>query len=282
MLRSLAQTGQFFDVLHQPGNVHGSNGAEQFMLKCFAEPKEHLKNTVLESRMDSAFISKEIMSILNSNHVKFTASVPFERLTELKAMVEKRKRWHKIDKQWSYFVTQWKPKSWDDCYRFVFTMKKNKKQRKGPIQLHLFEPRDFNYDYKVIVTNKSGSAKSVVLFHNGRGSQECIFGDAKDDAALDVIPSKRLAGKQIYTLCSMTAHNLSREVQMLAAPLAPRARAKRSAAWAFERLDTLRHRVIQRAGRLTRPQGELTLTMSAKKSVRKDLMHFLDVLKKAA
>ena len=52
--------------------------------------------------------------------------------------------------------------------------------------------------------------------------------------------------------------------------------------WAFERLDTLRHRVIQRAGRLTRPQGELTLTMSAKKSVRKDLMHFLDVLKKAA
>jgi len=50
MLRSLAQTGQFFDVLHQPGNVHSSNGAEQFLLKRFAEPKEHLKNTVLESR----------------------------------------------------------------------------------------------------------------------------------------------------------------------------------------------------------------------------------------
>jgi hypothetical protein len=63
MLRSFAQTGQFFDVLHQPGNVHGSNGAEQFMLKCFAEPKEHLKNTVLESRMDSAFFSKGIMSM---------------------------------------------------------------------------------------------------------------------------------------------------------------------------------------------------------------------------
>jgi hypothetical protein len=282
MLRSFAQTGQFFDVLHQPGNIHGSNGAEQFMLKCFAEPKEHLKNTVLESRMDSAYISREIMSIFNSNHVKYTASVPFERLTELKAMVDKRKPWYKIDKQWSYFVTQWKPKSWDDCYRSVFTMKKNKKQRKGPIQLHLFEPRDFNYDYKVIVTNKTESAKSVVWFHNGRGSQECIFGDAKNDAALDIIPSRRLAGNQIFTLCSMMAHNLSREVQMLAAPLAPRARAKRPAARAFERLDTHRHRVIQRAGRLTRPQGELTLTMSAKKSVRKDLMHFLDVLNKAA
>jgi hypothetical protein len=71
--------------------------------------------------------------------------------------------------------------------------KKTKKQHKGPLQLHLFEPRDFNYDYKVIVTNKTESAKSVVLFHNGRGSQERIFGDAKNDAALDVIASKRLA-----------------------------------------------------------------------------------------
>ena len=69
---------------------------------------------------------------------------------------------------------------------------------------------------------------------------------------------------------------------MLAAPAANRALPKRSAAWAFEKLDTLRHRIIQRAGRLTRPQGQLTLTMSANETVRKDLAHFLDVLQKAA
>ena len=149
------------------------------------------------------------------------------------------------------------------------------------MQLHLFEPRDFNYDYKVIVTNKTESAKTVVLFHNGRGSQEGIFGDAKNDAALDVIPSRRLAGNQMFTLCAMMAHNLSREVQMLAAPFAQRALPKRPAAWVFEKLDTLRHRIIQRAGRFIRPQGELTLTMSANRAVRKDLLHFLDVLQKA-
>jgi len=44
----------------------------------------------------------------------------------------------------------------------------------------------------------------------------------------------------------------------------------------------LRHRIIQRAGRLTRPQGQLTLTLSANEAVRKDLIHFLDVLQKAA
>ena len=87
---------------------------------------------------------------------------------------------------------------------------------------------------------------------------------------------------QLFTLCAMMAHKLSRELQMLASPVAERALPKRPAAWAFEKLDTLRHRLIQRAGRLTRPKGQLTLTMIANEDVRKYLLHFLDVLKKAA
>ena len=158
----------------------------------------------------------------------------------------------------------------------------NQTPAQGPIQLDLFEPRDFNFDYRVIVTNKRESAKSVVLFHHGRGAQEAIFGDAKNDAALDAIPTKRLIGNQLFILCTMMAHNLSRELQMLASPVAERELPKRPAAWAFEKLDTLRHRLIQRTGRLTRPQGQLTLTMGANEAVRKDLLHFLDVLQKAA
>jgi len=280
---TVAQTGQFFDLHHRPGNVHDSNGAQQFMLNCISEAKAQLPGSALESRMDSAFFSQDILSTFNCNHVKFTASVPFERLTQLKEMVENRKRWRKIDGQWSYFETSWKPKSWDSCYRFIFTRKKTRRQRKGMLQLHLFEPRDFDFDYKVIVTNKTESAQSVVSFHNGRGSQEGIFGDAKNDAALNVVPSKRLAGNQLFTLCSMMAHNLSREMQILAARgTASRALPKRPTVWTFEKLDTLRHRIIQRAGRFTRPQGELTLTMSANQAVQRDLLRFLDVLQKAA
>ena len=279
---TVAQTGQFFDIHHRPGNVHDSNGAAQFMLNCFTQTKTQLKNTIFESRVDSAFFNQDILAIFAANQVKFSASVPFERFTLLKGIIEQRKRWRRIDKQWSYFETNWKPKSWNTTYRFIFTRKRHNKQLKGPLQLDLFEPRDFNYDYKVIVTNKTESAKTVVLFHNGRGSQEAIFGDAKTDAALNVIPCRRLAGNQIFTICAMMAHNLSREIQMLTQPSAPRSLAKRTAVYAFERLDTLRHRIIQRAGRLTRPQGELTLTMSANQTVRSDLMQFLDVLKMAA
>lgn len=279
---TVAQTGQFFDVLHRPGNVHDSNGAAKFMLNCFDNAKTDIKNTIFESRMDSAFFNQDIISMLNSNKVKFTSSVPFERFGELKALIEECKCWEKIDEEWSFFETQWKPQSWDDHFRFIFTRRKNKKQHKGPLQLHLFEPVDFQYDYKVVVTNKTESAKAVVLFHNGRGSQEGIFGDAKNHTALDAIPCRRLPANQIFTLSSMMAHNLNREMQMLAHPASHRARAKRPAAWKFEKLETIRHRIIQRAGRLIRPQGKLTLAMSSNEAVRKDLLHFMEILQRAA
>ena len=140
---TVAQTGQFFDVLHRPGNVHDSNGAAEFMLNCFKNGKSEIKNTIFESRMDSAFFNKDIISMLNGNKVKFTSSVPFERFRELKALIEDCKSWEKIDEEWSFFETQWKPQSWDSQFRFIFTRRKNRKQRKGPLQLHLFEPVDF-------------------------------------------------------------------------------------------------------------------------------------------
>ena len=278
---TVAQTGQFLDLLHRPGNVHDSNGAEQFMRQCFEMLCYKLKGTIFESRMDSAFFSKNILQIFDDNQVKFTASVPFERLTELKAKVEQRKRWRRIDSEWSYFAINWKPQSWDTSYRFIFTHRKTRKQHKGPIQLDLFEPRDVNFDYKVIVTNKREAAKAVVLSHNGRGSQEAIFGDTKTNCGLSVIATRKPAGNQIFTLCSMMAHNLSRQIQMIAAPAALRAMPKRPAALEFKTLSTIRHRIIQCAGRLIRPQGDLTLSMSANRAVRKDLLHFLDDVQKA-
>jgi hypothetical protein len=44
---------------------------------------------------------------------------------------------------------------------------------------------------------------------------------------------------------------------------------KRTVKWVFEGLDTLRRTIIARAGRLTRPQGKLTLTLNANPTVQK-------------
>jgi hypothetical protein len=279
---TIAQTGQFFDMLHRPGNVHDSNGAPDFMLKCFNKIKSELPRTIIESRMDSAFFNQEIMSLMSDRRIQFTASVPFAKFTELKNMIETCEFWSIIDDKWSYFETQWKPKSWNSEYRFVFTRKKVKKPQKGAIQLDLFEPVSHEYQYKVIVTNKTEFAKAVVLLHNGRGSQELVFGNAKNDTALGLIPCKRLNANQIFTVASMMAHNFSREMQMIAHPAASWAKSKRPAAWTFKMLDTIRHQIVQRAGRFTCPQGKLTLTMSGNRAVKKDLLYFIDALQKAA
>ncbi len=57
---------------------------------------------------------------------------------------------------------------------------------------------------------------------------------------------------------------------------------KRPALWNFEQLNTLRRRVIQRAGRLIRPQGRLTHSMRANQAAQNELLHYLDEIEKAA
>lgn len=63
---------------------------------------------------------------------------------------------------------------------------------------------------------------------------------------------------------------------------APNTTEKRAPLWCFEQLGTIRRKLIQRAGRLTRPQGNLTLTLSANPTVKSELLHYLDTLKQAA
>jgi hypothetical protein len=57
---------------------------------------------------------------------------------------------------------------------------------------------------------------------------------------------------------------------------------KHPALWRLEQLTTLRERIIQRAGRLIRPQGRLTLSMSANSEVQNELLNYLDQLETAA
>lgn len=278
---TVAQTGQVLDVHHRAGNVHDSHGAKEFMRACVQQVRERLPQAVLESRMDSAFFGQEFLEELDGLGVEFTASVPFERLPVLKGIIETRKRWRRLDESWSYFETDWKAKSWQESYRFLFVRQKQKKQRKGALQLDLFEPCSYEYTYKVIVTNKTSGAKKVLKYHNGRGSQEGIFAEAKTHGQLDYIPTRRLHGNQLYMFASLMAHNLNRELQMHIKPRVRGTTEKRKALWNFESLSTLR-RLLCRAGRLTQPQGRLTLTLNTQASVKEKLLHYLDAVKLAA
>lgn len=275
---TVAQTGQVLDVHHRPGNVHDSNGARAFIGQCLSALGNAVASARLETRMDSAFFSEEIIEALDAQGMEFTASVPFERFTALKAMIESRRRWRTIDERLSYFECNWKPKSWDARFRFVFIRKRVHRQYKGPLQLDLFVPREEGYEFKVIVTNKRLSARKLAAFHEGRGSQEGIFAELKTHCQMGHVPVTTRVGNQLYMYSAILAHNLTRELQMLSSAPERATTAKRAAMWAFQQLDTLRRNIIQRAGRLVRPNGNLVLSMNANPAVEEEMLHYLDTL----
>lgn len=272
LFATVAQTGQVLDLLHRPGNVHDSHGARQFILDCVRRARQFCPQAVIEVRMDSAFFSDEIVQALDAEDVEFTLSVPLERFVELKQQIEARRRWKRCGKGLSSFELSWKPKSWPRRHRFVVIRQEALQQRKGELQLDLFEPRDWKYEYKVIVTNKATHAKSVTRYHEGRGAQEGIFGELKTDLAMGHIPVRKRNGNQAYLLAGLMAHNLMRELQMREGSPSRGTTATRAARWVFQRAGSLRQRIFQRAGKLTRPNGRLTLTINASQPIQQQIL----------
>ena len=225
---TIAQTLQVFDFLHRSGNVHDSNGAKAFILACIDAVHSALPNIQIEVRMDSAFFSDEIVMALAERGVEFTISVPFERFVELKGIIEQRRRWHPLDVDTWYFETSWKPQCWDRRFRFLFIRTRAKKQHKSPVQLDLFVPHEYGYEFKVIVTNKTLCAERVTAYHEGRGSQEGIFGELKSHCHQDYVPVRTLCGNQTYLLAGLFAYNLIRELQMQTTEPSRRTTAKRA------------------------------------------------------
>jgi hypothetical protein len=274
----LSELGMVFDVLFRPGNVHDSNGALEFSVDSILQVRKLLPGVRIEVRMDGAFFQEELVEWLTGLGVEFTISVPFHRLSHLKSIVEQRKRWKRLAEGVEGFELKWKPARWRYRYRFVFIRQEVCVQQKGPIQLDLFEPYDVNYEFKVLVTNKSGALRKVLAYHEGRGNQESVLGELKTHAALDYVPVASWSGNQVYALCGLLAHNMSRELQIRTDRPVRRRSEKRSPLWCFEQLGTLRRKWIQRAARITRPQGYLTVTMSANAELEKRLRGFLHAL----
>ena len=281
---TIPQTGQVFDVLHRCGNVHDSNGARAFIRDCVSRVQTALPGIRIEVRMDSAFFSDEIIDDLHQHQppVEFTVSTPFERFTELKAKIKQRQRWNRLSDDVSYFEFEWKPQCWDHQYRFIAVKTRQKKQHKGPIQLNLFEPYEYGYDFKVIVTNKLGDVEQIIPYHEGRGSQEKIFAELKTHCGVDYIPVRKRTGNELYLLAGLLTHNLARELQMQMSQPERTTSPKRPTLWKFQDLKTLRQTLIHHVGRITHPQRRMTLIISMARQYRDRFLGWLQALQQPA
>ncbi len=278
---TIAQTGQILDVLYRSGNVHDSEGCIEFVRQCIRSITDELPWMTIETRMDGAFFSDAIVGALKAEGVQFTISVPFERFAELKSMIEKRTIWWPVSgmkNPTGYFEDKWKPKSWDRRLRFLFIRRTNPTPQKGPIQLDLFAPEETQYEYKVIVTNKSQGARKIVRFHEGRGQQENVFSELKSQGQLDYVPCRKWIANKLFLMSNIVAHNLTRELQMQSHSPDRGTTEKRSPLWIFEGLATFRQKFLQRAGRLVQPKRKLTLVMNLNQTVKSAFHRYLTAL----
>jgi hypothetical protein len=274
---TVAQSGQALDHLHRSGNVHDSNGAIDFIIRCIAQVLEAMPHVKIEVRLDSAFFSDAVVDALEQLGVQYTISVPFERFAHLKKEISSRRQWQQIDglsTRVEYFEKRWKPKCWRHKRRFLIVRQEEKVQGKGPIQLDLFEPIEREWKYKVIITNKIDAAEAVLEYHEGRGYQEKILGEMKQDVQMAYIPCRKRCANEIWLASATLAHNLGRELQM---GVQKKNRAKQNGVvrWKFAELSTLRRNLIQRAGKLVRPAGKLTVVMGDFAALREGIRKFL-------
>jgi len=80
-------------VHHRSGNVHDSNGALDFIQHCVKQVKKACPRARIETRVDSAFFSEQIIECLDSLGVEYSISVPFGRYARtVKRYKDERKR----------------------------------------------------------------------------------------------------------------------------------------------------------------------------------------------
>jgi hypothetical protein len=136
-------------------------------------------------------------------------------------------------------------------------------------QLDLFTPDDGHFEYYAVATNMTLGLPALFAFVCGRGAQEKTLAELKGEFGLDVVPTNHYGANSAWQQLSVLAHNLVRSFQLDSGAEPKRRSRKRTYAFLFRSMRTLRFLVIARAGRLTRIGGRARLRLAQNASVQR-------------
>jgi hypothetical protein len=263
LLAHLAQTGHILRLKNRPGNVHDSRGAARFLRELIHELRDRFgRGLPLEFRMDAAFFQEGILNLLAREGCEYAIKVGFWKWVGLKALVAAQQHWTRVNAQVSAFETALRLEPWDLTLRVVVYRKQVGHETRKNFQLDLFSPDDGHFEYSAVTTNKALAPAALWAFIAGRGAQEKTYGELKGEFAFDVVPTHHYGANSAWQHLSVLAHNLLRSFQLQTIATArPRSR-KRTYAFAFRSMRTLRFLLIARAGRLARIDGRQVLRLT--------------------
>jgi hypothetical protein len=108
--------------------------------------RKQLTGFSLRFRADRAFCVPEVINYLATNKTAFAIKAPFWKLLNLKQAAQQRRRWYKINKQWSYFLVA-NPIAAVQKPHYAMILRKKLKCPKNNFQLELFSPNNGVYEY---------------------------------------------------------------------------------------------------------------------------------------
>jgi len=260
----VAQTGHILRLKNRPGNVHDSKQAVPFLRDIINDLRSRFgRRVALEFRMDAAFFQRGILQLLTARDCGYAIKVGYWTWLPLKQIAAACRHWQPVAPGVTGHETELVIPPWHDLrLRVVLYRKHVHHKTRRNFQLDLFTPDDGHYEYSAVATNLPLGLPALWAFACGRGAQEKTFAELKGEFALDVVPTKHYAANSAWQQLSILAHNLIRSFQLetLAEPK-PRSR-KRTYAYLFRSMRTLRFLLIARAGRLSRLGGRNVLRLT--------------------
>jgi hypothetical protein len=263
-----AELGQIARVENRPGNIHDGNASLDFLGRLFDQLRHQTDSGLqLRFRMDSAFFRNDVIELLTSEEAEFAIKVPFWNHLGLKDQVAARQRWRPVNSEVSYFETTISVTPWAEVIPVVIYRQRVRHQTHKNYQLDLFDPDDGYYEYSAIASNMTMQGNALWWFMCGRGGHEQAYGELKNGFAFDCIPSMQHDANSAWQFLSVLAFNLTRAFQVATnAPLRT-ANGKGTSQYRFEHIRTLRFKMFNRAGMITRPKGKATIDVGSSPNV---------------
>jgi hypothetical protein len=279
----LAQTGHLLRVWNRPGNVHDSHGAIGFLRTVLSELRERFgRRHRLELRLDGAFFHRDVLEFLDGETLAYAIKVPLWKWLGVREKIAARPRWERVSDSVDGFVTTLELPRWERTQRVVVYRKRVFHETPKNFQLDLFSPDDGHFEYSAVATNTELGVAALWHFMAGRGGHEKTLGELKQHLAFDAIPSRDRQTNALWQQITVLAHNLVRSFQLcLDAPARTRSR-KRTFAYVFRSLQTLRFTLIHQPARLVRPAGRAELRFAVSPSTRREIEHAQRCIQRAA
>ena len=269
LLAHVAQTGHILRVKNRPGNVHDSKQAVAFVRELIDSVRAGLGRALpREFRMDAAFFQRDILRLLAARRCASAIKVGYWSWLPLKQLAAERRDWIPLGPGVTGFEQRLTIPQWRLDVRVLIYRKHVRHESRKNFQLDLFTPDDGHFEYSAVATNMPLGLPALFAFVCGRGAQEKTLAELKGEFALDVVPTNHYGANSAWQQLSVLAHNLVRSFQLDTGAEPKRRSRKRTYAFLFRSMRTLRFLLIARAGRVARIGGRTRLRLAHNPSIQ--------------